>query len=208
MKKLIYTSVILVLVTLTSVAQDQYQQAMGSAMSLWGSGQSNEASAAFERISQAEKGQWLPCYYVALINVFDSFREKDKTILTQKLEKSERFIKIASERSANKAELFCIKGLINTVKLIQDPINNGQTLSPTIIASYKQAIELEPGNPRPLYLLAQFQINSASRIGQDCKSFYKSIEKAIELFNTFNAKDPFYPSWGKEQALAILKTIK
>jgi len=208
MKKSIYIVSILLLISLSSVAQKQYSQAMGSALGLWGQGKSNEASAAFERISQVEKTNWLPSYYVALVNVFDSFKEKDKTIQIQKLDKSEQYVEIARKRNANTAELCCIEGLINTAKIMQDPMNNGQTLSPKTIAIYKKAIHLEPNNPRPLYLLAQFQINTARMMGGDCSSFYKSIEKAIKLFNTFKAKEAFYPNWGKQQAEAMLKAQK
>lgn len=205
MKRSIIFSAIILLLGLTSIAQQQYHQAMGSALNLWGQGKNNQASAAFERISQVEKTNWLPSYYVALINVLDSFKEKDKTILTQKLERSEHYVDIARKRNANTAELCCIEGLINTAKIMQDPMNNGQTLSPKTIAIYKKAIHLEPNNPRPLYLLAQFQINTAQMMGGDCSSFYKSIEKAIILFNTFKAKEAFYPNWGKQQAEGILK---
>lgn len=206
MKRLINLSIMLFITTLSSLGQNQYKQSMSSALTLWQEGKSNEASMMMEKIAEEEKSNWLSSYYVSLINTTDSFQEKDKRNVAKKLKKSMKYAKIAKKRGGSLAEIYCIEGLINTVKLIQDPKGKGKTLSPIIIELYRKAAKLEPNNPRPIYLLAEFQINSAKRKGQDCSAFYNAIEKSIQLFNTFKTTEDFYPNWGKERALVLLKT--
>ena len=78
MVKLI-TTVALVLVSFVATAQSQFEKGMGSALKLWGEGKNTEAIAQFERIASVEKTNWLPNYYIAAINTFQAFGEKDKT---------------------------------------------------------------------------------------------------------------------------------
>ena len=66
MKKIITT--IALLVAVISSAQTQFEQGMTKAGGLWKEGKITEASAMYERIASAEKNNWLPNYYVALVN--------------------------------------------------------------------------------------------------------------------------------------------
>jgi len=51
----------------------KYQQGMRKAFQLWQENKSWEAANVFERIAAAEPDNWLPPYYVAQINVINSF---------------------------------------------------------------------------------------------------------------------------------------
>ncbi|MCH4895452.1 hypothetical protein E0494_01875 [Marinilabiliaceae bacterium JC040] len=196
---------ILGIISLNAKAQNTYQQTMGSGMQEWSKGNNIKAIAIFERVSQVEKKEWIPPYYVALVNIFDSFSCKSQTLINQKIIKAEKYISISKQRNANRAEIKCAEGLINTLKIIQNPMENGKKYSKSIINSYTEALELEPKNPRALYLLSQFQINTASFTGAKTDKFYKQLEKAIDLFNKFKSKEAFYPNWGKQQAVQVLK---
>ena len=84
-------------------------------------------------------------------------------------------------------------------------MNNGQKLSAVIIEDYRKAIQLDENNPRPLYLLAEYQINTAKYFGNDTKSFYEMIKASLKKFDNFKAPSAFYPNWGKERANLLLK---
>lgn len=80
MKKSILTTVFF-LATLFAMAQTQFEQGMNKAFELWKTGNTTEASAMFERIASVEKNNWLPNYYIALVNTTTAFQvlnEKQK----------------------------------------------------------------------------------------------------------------------------------
>ncbi|HLW32650.1 MAG TPA: hypothetical protein VKX40_10345, partial [Aequorivita sp.] len=54
-------------------APTKYQQGMKNAFQLWQQDKPWEAANMFERIAAAEPDKWLPPYYVAQINVINSF---------------------------------------------------------------------------------------------------------------------------------------
>jgi hypothetical protein len=61
--------IVLLLATFSfsTFGQTAYEKGMQSAMGLWSQGKNSEAIAMFERIAAAEKDNWLPNYYVALV---------------------------------------------------------------------------------------------------------------------------------------------
>lgn len=203
-----FTIVIILILGITSTdvkSQNNYYKTMSTGMQEWSKGNNDKAIAIFERVSQVEKEKWIPPYYVALVNIFNSFTSKDASIINQRILKAEKYISIAIKRRGNKSEIKCAKGLINTLKIIQNPMENGKKYSKSVISYYSDALKCEPKNPRALYLLSQFQINTASFTGDNTDKYYKQIEKAIKLFNNFKTKEAFYPNWGKQQAVELLK---
>ena len=75
-------------------AQGQYEQGMGKAFQLWGEGKNTEAAALFERIAAVEKNNWLPNYYVALVNTTTAFRTKGKDEVTALLTKAQNALDV------------------------------------------------------------------------------------------------------------------
>ena len=84
-------------------------------------------------------------------------------------------------------------------------MTNGQKLSASIIKDYQTAIQLDANNPRPLYLLAEYQINMSKFFNQDTKPLYEMIKTSLKKFDNFKAPSAFFPKWGKERASFILK---
>ena len=58
-------TILAVLISTITFAQDQYTTGMQKAFQLWGEGKTADASNMFERIASAEMDNWLPYYYVA-----------------------------------------------------------------------------------------------------------------------------------------------
>ena len=90
MKKIIGILVLMVSVTVT--AQSKYEKGMQKAFSLWQANKITEASQLFERITNAEKQNWLPAYYVATIEITSSFGVKEEAVLDAKLKKAQTFL--------------------------------------------------------------------------------------------------------------------
>jgi len=186
------------------VAQDQYTSGMSKALSLWGEGKIVEATNLFERIAMAEEDNWIPYYYAAQVNTVASFGEDDEQKLTQQLEKAKEFVDIAKNISPNNPELLVQEAMINTAWMAYDGATYGPTLSGKNMQLYNQAMQLAPENPRVVYSKASWDMGSARYFGKDTAPYCKDLERALELFATFENNTPFYPKWGEDEAKASL----
>lgn len=206
MTKIIVTFV-LFLTTLVS-AQSQYETGMQKAFKLWDEGKNTEASALFERIASAEKDNWLPNYYVALINTIDAFQTKDKNKITGLLLKAQTALDTETAKHPDNSELLVVQAMINTAWIVADPMTNGMKLSAKTVEIYNKAIALDPKNPRAVFGKAEFEIGGARYFGSDTKPMCAEIDKSIELFATFKPETVFHPKWGLERALEAQKGCK
>ncbi|MGB6151924.1 MAG: hypothetical protein WBG48_08025 [Pricia sp.] len=196
-------SIIFLATTLTISAQDQYTEGMGRAMQLWEQQKTTEASNQFERIAMAEDDNWLPYYYVALVNTTASFGEKDETILSQQLEKAKEFNDIAKNLSPDNPELLVMEAMTNTAWIAFDGATYGMNLSGKNTQLYQQAAKLAPDNPRVVLSKAEWDMGSARYFGKDVAPYCKDVKRALELFAEDDNDTPFYPDWGKDRAETV-----
>lgn len=186
-------------------AQDRYATGMEKAFALWEEQKMMEASHLFERIATAEPDKWLPYYYVSQINTLISFGETDEAKLSNQLEKAKEFLDVAKAISPNNPELLIQEALINTAWIAFDGATYGITLSPKNAQLYQKALEIAPKNPRVILSKAEWDMGSARYFGKDITPYCKDVERALELFATFNSEIPFYPTWGEERAKEVLE---
>jgi tetratricopeptide (TPR) repeat protein len=205
MKRIIQLSLLLFF-TLTTNAQDSFTKGMQKAFTQWGEGNANEAANLFERIATVEKDNWLPFYYVAQINTISAFGENDKEKLTQKLDKAQEYIDIATAIAPNEPEILVQQAMIHTAWVAFDGATYGMTLSGKVAALYQKALALAPDNPRVVYSKASWDMGSAQYFGKDTSPYCKDLAHALQLFANFKPESPFHPNWGKERAEAALQT--
>lgn len=205
--KTIITAFVFFICSLLS-AQTQFEQGMGKAMQLWGSGKSTEAIATFERIASVEKTNWLPNYYIAFIGTINAFATKDKTAATALINRAQQAIEDATAISPNNSEIMVVQAMLYTAILVQDPMNNGQKYSPLVLEQYNKAIAINPNNPRALFSKAEFEIGGAKYWGTDTKPMCAAIEKSLELFANFKPESQFHPNWGADRAQKALENCK
>jgi len=186
-------------------AQTQYEQGMGKALGLWKAGKSSEATALFERIASAEKDNYLPNYYIALINTTEAFNPVNKDKVTLLLAKANAALDAELAKTPNNVELLVVQAMAKTALLITDPMTYGMTLSPKISSIYTTAALLAPENPRVVLCKAEFEIGGAKWTGADVKKLCTQIEHSIDLFAKFKPETPFSPSWGLDRAQEALK---
>jgi len=186
-------------------AQTQYEQGMQKGFALWGEGKTAEASALFERIASAEKNNWLPNYYVAMVNTTASFQTKDKDKVAALLGKAQETLNIELDKTPENPELLVLQAMINTAWIVSDPMTYGMKLSAKTIELYNKALAVAPDNPRALFSKAEFEIGGARYFGNDTKPMCAEIDKAIELFAKFKPETPFHPNWGLDRALEAQK---
>jgi len=127
MKTLVKIIVALCFTTLVN-AQGKYEKGMGQAMSLWGAQKTEEASNLFERIGKVEKENWLPYYYVALVNVTSTFQTKDKSKIPVMLQKAQENLNMAMTYSSENPENMVLQALLHTADMMQDPKPSSSSL--------------------------------------------------------------------------------
>jgi len=206
MKKIILLAI--VLVSGVMQAQGKFEEGMNKAFALWKEGKSAEASALFERIAAAEKGSWLPNYYVALVNTTTSFMTKDKEQVSALLTKAQDALDVEMVKDPNNAEILVMQALIYTGWVAFDPMTNGMKLSPKVMEMYDKALAIAPENPRAVYGKAEYEIGGAKFFGTDIKPMCAEVDRAIALFEKFKPETPFSPKWGLERALEVQKECK
>jgi hypothetical protein len=185
-------------------AQTQYELGMGKALGLWRDGKSSYATALFERIASAEKDNWLPNYYIALITTTDAFNPINKDKISDLLAKANATLDIELAKNPKNVELLVVQAMAKTVLLASDPMVYGMTLSPKISEIYMLASMLAPENPRVVFCKAQFEIGGAKWTGADVKQLCGQVAKSIDLFAKFKPETPFSPSWGLDRAQQTL----
>ena len=189
-------------------AQSQYEQGMGKALGLWKEGKANEASALMERIASVEKTNWLPSYYVALINTTEPFNPANKANAAALIEKAQKAQDDATMISPSNPELMVMQAMIYTAIIVQDPMTNGMKYSGLAREQYNKAIALAPNNPRVVFCRAEFEIGGARWTGADTKALCKEVARSIELFAADKPETPFSPSWGMDRAQQKLLECK
>ncbi len=199
----LFTMLVLFITSLVT-AQSPYDQGMQKAFKLWEEGKDMEASAIFERIASAEKNNWLPNYYVALVNTTQSFLTKDKEKINALLTKAQTAQDNALMIAPDEPELLVMQAMIYTAYIVFDPMNNGMKLSPKVNEMYAKAQALAPNNPRAVFCKAEFDMGGAKYFGSDTKPICAEIQRSIELFRNFKPASVYHPKWGQDRAEQML----
>ena len=189
-------------------AQTQFDQGMKKALQTWKNGNSTEALVQFEKIASVEKTNWLPNYYIALINTTQAFGEQDKTKMLSLIESAQKAQDFCNDLAMDNPEVLVMQAMIHTASIVYDPMTNGQKLSGDVMYILNKAYKIAPENPRVVFQKASFEKGMAEYFGQDTKPLCAQIEKSIELFATFKPESALHPSWGLDRAKEELKNCK
>ena len=194
------------LLSLALKAQDRYEQGMTKAFELWQAGQSQEASNLFERIAKVETDNWLPAFYVAQINVINSFNEKDKDKLTAQLNKAMDYLNDASALSPENADIEVVRAQWYTAWIVYDGQQYGMKYSAKVNELYSKAKELDPTNPRAAFGKVEWDMGAAQFFGQPIEPYCDQLREALQLFTTFKPAGKFHPSGGEEYARQVVES--
>ena len=170
----------------------------------------------FERIAEAEKNQWLAYYYAAYCNASaglmvgaggDMMAAKaDKT--DPYADKAEKQIKKAEELMKGNSEIFVVKKMIATLRMIGDPMNRYMTYGPEAQAALDEAKKLDANNPRVYMLEAQDKFYTPEQFGGSKEEAKVLFEKSKQLFETFKPASTVHPNWGKGTVTYFLSQYK
>lgn len=167
----------------------------------------------FQRIADAEKNQWLPYYYAALANVSAGYTmsmgqmgmaEKTDPIA----DKAESLLNKAEELSKDNSEIYIVKKMIASLRLIGDPQNRYMIYGPAAEQALATAKSLNPGNPRVTLLEAQDKLFTPEQFGGSKTEAKKLFQESIEKYGAFKPESGIHPNWGLKQAQYFLTQIQ
>ncbi len=163
-----------------------------------------DAAAAFERVADAEKTQWLPYYYAALATVTGSFRLNNVSKSDDLADKAQLLIDQADALDNKNAEILCVKSMILSSRIMVDPMTRGAKYGPASTAFLQQALALDKANPRVPLLLGESLFYTPEFWGGGKAKAKPYLQTAVENFKTFKPLSELHPSWGAAMAAGLL----
>lgn len=163
-------------------------------------------AAQFERIAINEPRRWEPLYYraFALINV--SFMSTDSKEKDDYLDVAQTCIDKALELKGDKSELLTLQGWLYQGRISASP-SRGMTYSMKAGDILRQAIELNPKNPRALFLYGMNVYHTPKMFGGGSQNATKYFQDASVLFRD-QKQTGLHPRWGNRSNDRMLETCK
>jgi hypothetical protein len=218
MKKMIFF-VLGVLVGATGFTQsDKYVKTMETKVAALDTTRNTEAlkeiGNAFERIGDAEKTQWLPYYYAALAHLNSGYFQMNGQMggmaaqMDPIADKAEQLISKAEALSKDNSEIYVIRKMIASLRLMADPMARYMQYGPQAQQALETAKKLNPENPRVYLLEGQDKYYTPEQFGGSKTEAKALLEEALKKFDAFRAANALEPRWGKGTTEYFLSQIK
>ena len=170
---------------------------------------------AFERIADAEKTQWLPYYYAALAHVTSGYFMTNGQLtggLANKIDpvadKAEALISKAEALSKDNSEIFLVKKMIATLRMMADPMSRYMQYGPQAQQALETAKKLNPQNPRVYLLEGQDKFYTPEQFGGSKEEAKKLFEEALKKYDAFKPESNLHPHWGRGNTQYFLSQAK
>lgn len=212
--KTTFFALIISLISFVGYSQKpEYFQAMGESLGQYANCRTTEDFQAlgnrFKMIANNEKEQWLPLYYHAHCYIIMSFMEPaDAAKKDMYLDIAEASLKQLSAMVPNESEVAALEGMFYTARLVVNPMERGQKYSMLTAQSLGKALALNPENPRAKLLQIQNDMGSARFFGKDPAIYCSQAAELLANWDKVTPASPLHPSWGKDQAGAIVNECK
>jgi len=217
MKKMILFVAASMLVATTFAQTEKYMKAMQDKVAAidttWDQAKLKDLSAAFERIGDAEKTQWLPYYYAALCQVnmglnMSQNGEKSGDKVDPVADKAEQLLGKAADLSKDNSEIFVVKKMIANLRMMPGEMARYMQYGPIGAEALENAKKLNAENPRVTLLEAEDKFFTPEQFGGSKTEAKKLFEEAVVKFDAFKPATTIDPSWGKATAAYFLGQMK
>jgi tetratricopeptide (TPR) repeat protein len=220
MKKFIIFLVPALYATVTMAQNEKYQKAMEQQIAALDTTTSVDGWKAlgntFQRIGDAEKTQWLPYYYAALTHVMTGYMIAGASggmggfaaQTDPEADQAEKLLNKAVELGKENSEIFCVRKMIASLRLMADPMNRYQTELPVATEALQKAKTLDPSNPRVYLLEAQDKFYTPEQYGGSKTEAKTLFEESMKKYEAFKPESSIHPQWGKSQAQYFLTQLK
>lgn len=212
MKRIIFILATSLFASSVFAQSEKYTKAMEKLVpaidTLWDADALKELSNSFERIADAEKTQWLPYYYAALARVNSGYAMtfvngqmvSNSAKSDPEADKAEQLLNKAEALSKDNSEIFIVKKLIASLRLVGDIMNRYMTQGPIATEALATAKKLNPENPRVYLQEGIDKYNTPEQFGGSKEEGKKLLEEAIKKYGSFKPESNLHPNWGLKTA--------
>lgn len=174
-----------------------------------------QLAAKFIQAGNAQKNNWLPFYYAALCNARIGFLlQNDGERLEPFSNEGENYAKLAQNLLKNggskkdQAELYTVMSMVYRTKVFINPMTYGRQYGPTSQQYLDKALQLDPGNPRALYLQAWVKYYTPKMWGGDKAQAKTLLTEAMKNLAAQRPADSVQPRWGMAESDELLAKLK
>ena len=172
-----------------------------------------DLSNSFERIGDAEKTQWLPYYYAALTEVNAAYTlslgKQGMSATTDPMaDRAELLINKADALSKDNSEIYVVKKMIATLRMMADPMNRYMQYGPQAQQALETAKKLNPENPRIYLLEGEDKFFTPEQYGGSKTEAKALFEEALKKFDSFKPATSIDPVWGRPTTEYFLSQIQ
>ena len=208
MKKISFLIPVLLVSVLSYAQSDKFVKAMEPKIAMLDTTRNGavllDLSNGFERIATAEKTQWLPYYYAALAQTNLGYSKLnpdnmsgDPSMIDPIADKAEALLAEAEKLSPNNSEIFVVRKMTNSLRMLVDPQNRYMQYGPAATAALETAKRLNPENPRPYLLEGQDKFYTPEQYGGSKEEAKKLFDTAMQKFASFKPENALSPKWGQ-----------
>ncbi len=220
MKKTVFALLSSLMVIAAGAQSEKYIKAMEPRVAQVDSNNNAESwkelANAFERIGDAEKTQWMPYYYAAFAQAMSGYASMpmdgsmgDNSAISDPFaDKAEQLIEKATAMSQENSEIFCVKKVIYSLRMMGNPMSRYMTDGAKATEALEKAKTLNENNPRVYILQGQDKFYTPEQFGGSKEEAKKLFEKANELFMTSRPGSSIEPQWGRGQVNYFLSQLK
>lgn len=207
MKKMISLALVALLALSAFAQNEKYVKAMEPKIAMLDTTRNGavlqDLSNSFERIATAEKTQWLPFYYAALAQTNLGYSKLsggmsgDPAVIDPIADKAETLLGEADKISPDNSEIFVVRKMIASLRMLVDPQRRYMTYGPAAAAALEKAKKLNPENPRVYLLEGQDKYFTPEQFGGSKQEAKKLFETAMQKYTAFKPQNSLVPAWGK-----------
>ncbi|NSL88678.1 hypothetical protein ECE50_017690 [Chitinophaga sp. Mgbs1] len=167
----------------------------------------------FITLAASQKSSWLPYYYAAFCNAKIGFlyKEDGERIEPYSVRGEEQLAKAQSlldtiRQKQELAEVYTVYSMVYRTKVFINPMTYGRRYGTLSDKFMKQALQLDPQNPRALYVQAWVKYATPRMWGGDKQQARELAEKSLSRLK--NGSTGVAPHWGKTEDEELLNKLK
>lgn len=217
MKKVLFLAVTIVSIIASTHAQNANSSQIHSAVTRLASatnvGNYQQLANEFQNIARSQKTNWLPWYYAALCNAKIGWLFQDDGDLIEPFAKKadEQIQKSLSLLDTSKqkkelSEVYCVLSMIKRANVFINPMTYGREYGPAASQYIQSARQVDPQNPRAIYLEGWEKYATPKMWGGDKKKAKELLELAAKQLHNQQGSDG-YPTWGKKEVEDVLRKL-
>lgn len=164
----------------------------------------------FYKISKQHPDNWLTNYYTAyaFMQLAGTYEDQSLPTVVAYLDKAQAAIDKANTLAPNHAEVLVLQGFIYVARIWESPFMNGGLYGRKISKLFKQAIEIDPENPRAYYLKGLLTYHTPRFVGGGKERAKPWLVTAQAQYDDFNYESEILPYWGAKGNEELLATCE